>query len=904
MLSITASRTIIIALAANIIFTGAAWADATNLVANSSYEITTNPATDQEPGIPDGIATRWVAPDNKISSGAGICRGGLFGTDPKTAWHGKQSLMLYLPASATNIEQRLEITSAREYAVGEPYTLSFYMKSDSPGLPVACQKWDVKEMKLSSAWERYSFTFTPQGAYAQSALFISIYGKGAGAKGATVWIDAVQIERGTNAAPYQVSPYDAEVARGGGQQAEIEKLLQTGLSELKPAKLAAAPVMDGKLTDPCWAQASKISDLLLVDGSKLPEERTSAWVFYNDNALYIALQCYEADIKNIVKEQKERDGDVFRDDCIEVFLDANYDRRTYYHFALNGLGTQYDANGSDKSWNHEWQGAAGADSNCWTAELCLPLMPLLVPGEDRTVGLNLCREYPRQKEYSAWSPTFTGFHNPRRFGSLRNINFSPEVAGWRIKALAYKYNKEQKVLQAAASIENTGKAESKALLKVALTGPAKAALTSEKPVNLKPQTAGDFAFDFALAQPGRYLLRFHLLDPGQKELYASPAIEINILSAGPAAARQLPAAELKGKTVIGPNKELLVHGRPVFPLFIYDLIARQDLKAAREIGLNCVILPQSVFWPHGQDKLFDVEAIQAYLDEAQANQLGVFIDVAQSYFKDYWVFRQTPEEKKMQFEIIGKIIARFKGHPALWGWYVADEPDLGIGAERVAEVYAFVRQADPDHFVWLVNYSPGSCLDFFELNDVVCVDPYPLPGHGLTQVAEWSDSARETTQDVKPLWIVLQAFANAGKREPTPAEETCMAYLALIHGARGLGYFSFKPLYIPLWQAIGRLNREIAELSPVLFAPDAGRSVSVSPERTPVHCRRKEHAGKTYLIAVNSVNSAAEVEFALPGLKENTPIKVLFEDRIVKSKAGGFADRFAGYTRHVYEISE
>lgn len=49
---------------------------------------------------------------------------------------------------------------------------------------------------------------------------------------------------------------------------------------------------------------------------------------------------------------------MYRDDCVEIFLDANRDSRTYHHLIVNSLGTVSDryVDGSDGMADHSWNG--------------------------------------------------------------------------------------------------------------------------------------------------------------------------------------------------------------------------------------------------------------------------------------------------------------------------------------------------------------------------------------------------------------------------------------------------------------------------------------------------------------------------------------------------------------------
>lgn len=86
------------------------------------------------------------------------------------------------------------------------YTLSAYMKADSDGLlgvlsiNQAFRRSLRREVQLKTNWERYTFTFQPQTEQVFVALGLDL--QASRQEAGTVWIDAVQLERGSKATPY------------------------------------------------------------------------------------------------------------------------------------------------------------------------------------------------------------------------------------------------------------------------------------------------------------------------------------------------------------------------------------------------------------------------------------------------------------------------------------------------------------------------------------------------------------------------------------------------------------------------------------------------------------------------------------------------------------------------------
>ncbi len=197
------------------------------------------------------------------------------------------------------------------------------------------------------------------------------------------------------------------------------------------AMAALAPEIDGDLSDPCWSARPPLTGFSLADGSGLPRWGTEARVAHDRDHLYIAFRCHKSPEDALVSNVTLRDGPVWQDDDVEVFLNLSGDRSDYYQFVLNPIGIRYDSHRMDPSWSIEWAAATRRDDDCWTAEIAIAFSELPI---DLTTGtdwcLNLCRANKAAGEVSAWSCPFGGFHSPARLGSLTglDVDFSPRFA--------------------------------------------------------------------------------------------------------------------------------------------------------------------------------------------------------------------------------------------------------------------------------------------------------------------------------------------------------------------------------------------------------------------------------------------------------------------------------------------
>jgi len=251
-------------------------------------------------------------------------------------------------------------------------------------------------------------------------------------------------------------------------------------------------------------------------------------------------------------------------------------------------------------------------------------------------------------------------------------------------------------------------------------------------------------------------------------------------------------------------------------------------------------------------------------------------------------------------DLLREWITALKGHPAGLAWYVLDEPGNPFD-ETVRSRLALAHETDPSLPAY-VNYVGRQYVTDLP-GDIASLDHYPIPWSTPAAIAAVTQQMVDAVREAKkPAWIWLQGtgFAYWMDREPTPLEEECMVYLALVHGARGLLYFAHKPRSAPLWEEMRLLGREVEALTPILSDLSPAPEVTVNDDR--IHFGAKRHDGRLYLMAVNTRPETVEATFASPSLAEGQPATVLFENRTVEIRDGQLTDPFGPYVRHVYEV--
>ena len=257
-------------------------------------------------------------------------------------------------------------------------------------------------------------------------------------------------------------------------------------------------------------------------------------------------------------------------------------------------------------------------------------------------------------------------------------------------------------------------------------------------------------------------------------------------------------------------------------------------------------------------------------------------------------------------------VERFKTHPAVIAWNSGDEPDgAGVPPESVAATVDRLKTIDPERLVYTTLCVPDEYENYIPWMEVVSVDPYPVQNArvNLKYVAECVVRAREAAGDVKPLWVVPQAFGGYGSwKVPTADQARNMTYQALIEGADGLIYYVYRDglFYMAehpeLWEGMKRIAEEVHQLTPVLMGPaHDGVRFTAGPEGQ-VRCLAVRHGEAVTVLAVNtSEDDLGEVTLeneVLPGGRA----LVLFEDRSVQAETGVLRDAFGPAAVRVYEL--
>ena len=201
-------------------------------------------------------------------------------------------------------------------------------------------------------------------------------------------------------------------------------------------KVVGGISVDGKLDDPAWRAARKLSinyEMWPTQFGK-PPEKTEAMIFRARKTLYVAFRAYDSNPGKIRSELRLHDAIKF-DDYVSIAIDTTGTRTSRYELRVNPMGIKSDLVYSSVNdsylydWNPDWDAVSTIDDHGYTVEMAIPLQslsfPELEPGTKATIMVK--RHYPRSVRH-----TFANFYRltvkPQEKEHVTSLKITPALA--------------------------------------------------------------------------------------------------------------------------------------------------------------------------------------------------------------------------------------------------------------------------------------------------------------------------------------------------------------------------------------------------------------------------------------------------------------------------------------------
>ena len=186
-----------------------------------------------------------------------------------------------------------------------------------------------------------------------------------------------------------------------------------GRVTVRAVRLPEGLVIDGYLDEPAYARVPALTGFIQQEPNEgeAATEKTEAWIFFDDQNLYIASRNWDSHPERMVVNEMRRDNrGIARNENFTVVLDTFYDRRNGFIFQTNPLGAIAeglitDERNNNTDWNTVWDVKTKRFDQGWTVEMVIPFKSLRYKsGRQQIWGINLRREIKWKNEETYLSP--------------------------------------------------------------------------------------------------------------------------------------------------------------------------------------------------------------------------------------------------------------------------------------------------------------------------------------------------------------------------------------------------------------------------------------------------------------------------------------------------------------------
>ena len=181
---------------------------------------------------------------------------------------------------------------------------------------------------------------------------------------------------------------------------------------------------------------------------------------YDRKAIYFDVDCKEADMSKLQVNYSERDGKLYNDDCIEIFIAVPDDTQGIYrHLIANANGVKYDsvALGGftfNNRWDPEWTVKSTKHKDGWKLQIAIPFASLdsTMPKAGSAWQFSIKRSNGNRKDQSNSGFPDSSYHDQNAFG-LMQFTGAKEIVP---VALAVPKEKDGAINEVKTALEQAG----------------------------------------------------------------------------------------------------------------------------------------------------------------------------------------------------------------------------------------------------------------------------------------------------------------------------------------------------------------------------------------------------------------------------------------------------------------
>jgi hypothetical protein len=247
----------------------------------------------------------------------------------------------------------------------------------------------------------------------------------------------------------------------------------------------------------------------------------------------------------------------------------------------------------------------------------------------------------------------------------------------------------------------------------------------------------------------------------------------------------------------------------------------------------------------------------------------------------------VPRDLERLTVLLSKVESRIRRHKKLFSFYVNDEPGIhSFPLWKAGDIQRILKDRFPDIPTGMAIVRPQVIPDYEDSADYFMLDQYPVPFMPMTWLSDSMDEAAGYVGTHR-LQSVIQAFGgeqwarDGWPRLPTFTEMNNLAFLSVIHGSRGIYFYTF-PVITATEQGQSDLQMLVKRLNGLyswLVLENDSDPVAVEmkfPNRfdpagkEAVHCARKKGKDATMLFCANTIPTytRASISVSQSGLEK------------------------------------
>lgn len=215
---------------------------------------------------------------------------------------------------------------------------------------------------------------------------------------------------------------------------------------LRAARVAAPPLIDGRLSEAEWSRAPVTGAWRQVvpDQGVLSQAETDVRVLQDDRFLYVGVLARRLSGSTARPRNRNLQRDFFypEHDAVAIMFDPFKDGRGSWIFGVAASGNIEDRAyiagvGADSDWDVPWRARTTIGDSGWSAEIAIPWSVIPTPPDDSTWAFNALRTERSINESSMWSPVPRGSVALRSdfFGRLDGVR--PQRSGMGLQMQPY-----------------------------------------------------------------------------------------------------------------------------------------------------------------------------------------------------------------------------------------------------------------------------------------------------------------------------------------------------------------------------------------------------------------------------------------------------------------------------------